>query len=531
MATASEEVIDRREEGESGNSAQSQAMTARKALLDAFGQEQSVCLKRHQQAMDEIGQRHGGERAALLQDLAQDHERWSQENAKLSDRARESAWALEMAKRTEALVRQQEAEAQSQLANADLPDWREFLQARSKSGDVTARELLEEMAEQVAQGQGSGLEGPELVPPKPVVLDGLTSKVEKDGSAVHYLRANQEVFTDRGKRIDVVYTRDQEVEAALRLAAAKFKPGTPLKLTGDDEFKDRAARIAGELGIPIRNRDLQQSWADGQAKAAQNRSLAVETPDITLRNGIGVSDDKSAQVDQSPVSASPEVPSDLVTSPEMREPDTVRIQTSPAGLTLAGKAGIPVDDQEILMPRSRYLAARSNLAHTEAAARMELSHLTLTESLSGARRTALMDAGLADENGLLTHDAIDMILVHDLVLQEAREQMPEAAASLLRDPEGEAERVTQQDRQEEQDSQQALRTRNIDESLETEKNQEHLEQEVLEGAELAAAIVLTGEVDWAVDLADDTDRTEVPSHTAQHDQDQDHEVPDFEVAD
>ncbi|EQD54183.1 DNA primase, partial [mine drainage metagenome] len=90
----------------------------------------------------------------------------------------------------------------------------------------------------------------------PAVLEGLaaTFGTEKDGLVpVHYERDHKRVITDRGDRLDVHETSDQEIEAALRIAAQKFDLEAGLDLTGGEEFRNRAAEIAGRLGYKVQN--------------------------------------------------------------------------------------------------------------------------------------------------------------------------------------------------------------------------------------------------------------------------------------
>ncbi|EQD53876.1 DNA primase, partial [mine drainage metagenome] len=117
-----------------------------------------------------------------------------------------------------------------------------------------------------------GLTGERTGDMSPAVLEGLaaTFGAEKDGLVpVHYERDHKRVITDRGDRLDVHETSDQEIEAALRIAAQKFDLEAGLDLTGGEEFRNRAAEIAGRLGYKVQNPDLQTAWQAGRAKATE----------------------------------------------------------------------------------------------------------------------------------------------------------------------------------------------------------------------------------------------------------------------
>lgn len=512
----------------------------RKALLDAFRQERDRTVESHQQELDSLGAQHLQQRKEMMDSLDLRREAWGKENGKLPDRARESAWALEVARQKEVLGKQHQAELETVIANANIPSWQDYLKGKSRTGDVTAQALLAEIADLQAKGQGAGLEGPEMVDPTPLVLEGLSSKVEKDGSAVHYLRQNQEVFTDRGKRIEVLDSGDREIEAALRLASAKFREGTPLLLTGDEDFRERAARLAGEMGVPIRNRDLQELWQQGQEQG-RLKPVSIEDPDITPRNGlVGDSNAPQERIPVKEAGTAPSAdPSDKKMAPVLPESgeqinsavtrgldgtpgDHMRIPASEETRKMADRGGLPVDGEEILIPSDRYMAARAELAHADAGTRLELLQATLDggfSSLAPEGKAALLAAGLADDRGQPTAKGADLLLVQEQLLQEAREKMPEVLRGQVLSP--------LQDRQkeaEEENRQQALRTRNVDEELveEQERDSGSLEREVLEGMEMAASMAMGSPIDWAADLGADAGPANAPEQ--QYD-----DLPDWDV--
>jgi|GEM_PF-5201570 hypothetical protein len=530
MATPAEELHQDNPAEESGIT-----KAQRKALLDAFRQERDTVLEAHLQTMDKLGSQHLQQRKDLTKSLEDQQEAWGKANEKLPAKARESAWAMEVARQKEMLGKKHQAELETVIANANIPAWQDYLKDKSRSGDVTAQALLAEIVGLQAKGQGAGLEGPAEVAPKPLVLEGLTSKIEKDGSAVHYLRQNQEVFADRGKRIEMLDSGDREIEAALRLATAKFREGTPLLLTGDDEFKERAAHLAGELGIPIRNRELQEIWQKGQEQGKTD-NLKVEDPDIAPRNGIvgdvmqssEVLPEKEVQPDYGVVPAAEKPASEPAAQNLTREDalplHSMRFPASEEVKKLADQGGVPVDGEEILIPSDRYMAARAELAHADAVTRLDLLQATLEggfSALAPEGRAKLLSAGLADERGQPTVKGIDILLVQEQLLQEAREQVPENLRGQIASP-----LQNRQKEVEEENRQQSLRTRNVDEELVAEDEQARdsgsLEQEVLEGAEMAASMVMGNPIDWVADLA-------VDARSAHGPEQQPDDLPDWEM--
>lgn len=81
------------------------------------------------------------------------------------------------------------------------------------------------------------------------------------GRDVHYSRPGEQSasFIDRGHQISVLRSDDSSLLAALQLGAAKWGSVT---ISGSQEFKERAIKIAIEAGIRINNPELQQMTED-----------------------------------------------------------------------------------------------------------------------------------------------------------------------------------------------------------------------------------------------------------------------------
>ncbi len=89
-------------------------------------------------------------------------------------------------------------------------------------------------------------------------MGGLEFRVRLDG-AVAYHDGNdilrREVIRDEGFRIVVRHQFDEMIAAALRLAAERW--GGEVTINGSAAFKERALQIASDLGIRVRNLELQ----------------------------------------------------------------------------------------------------------------------------------------------------------------------------------------------------------------------------------------------------------------------------------
>lgn len=211
--------------------------------------------------------------------------------------ARHSLVAQELARRQETLERRHLAERQQLMGRTPLTFAR-FLEQKFVDPTLTGErrrvvKRLHAEAQPVA-----GFAGDRTGDMSPVVLDGLaaTFGAEEDGLVpVHYERDHKRVITDRGDRLDVHETNDQEIEAALRIAAQKFDLETGLDLTGGDEFRTRAAEIAGRLGYKVQNPDLQAAWQVGHAKATEVSSAADITGQAEVLARVAGADNTRAE--------------------------------------------------------------------------------------------------------------------------------------------------------------------------------------------------------------------------------------------
>lgn len=226
-------------------------------------------------------------RAEHAAELAKDQPHLAQEH-------RESLIALDIAKRTEQLQKQQVAERKTMLSGLpEVPDFLGFLEQRAGQ-DAEAAKLLETERQRNHEPEMT-IKGQRTAGMEPVVLEGLTHEIEggDKGPAIHYLRDSSRVMTDRGDRLDVYQMNDREIEAALRLAEQKFDMNKGLVLTGSQEFQERAAEIAGRLNLKIQNEDLQMHWQKGRSTATNNGN---EIPPSPAAGGIEQARDPVTEV-------------------------------------------------------------------------------------------------------------------------------------------------------------------------------------------------------------------------------------------
>ena len=273
----------------------SESKTTRESLLAEFKAARESAIARSQVDVGQIAERHRAERADALKAFADGPRDGIIADLKkngIPDAAFPSILAIEQAKHMEPVVARQVQEQNASLAVEGVPTWDGFLTGKSQAGESLADELLAELDARKAKGEAvgkeNGIEGDPLDPGKlkASMFDGIQYEYDKDADSVHYRREvdGTELFEDKGSRIEMKETSAQTIQTALLLAQERFRKGTPLTITGDEEFKKDAARIAGKLGIPIKNRDLLEIWQQARDKAAMG--ISDEEPDIAPRNGF-----------------------------------------------------------------------------------------------------------------------------------------------------------------------------------------------------------------------------------------------------
>ncbi|MHB8346143.1 MAG: TraI/MobA(P) family conjugative relaxase [Acidiferrobacterales bacterium] len=258
---------------------------ARQALYDRFKTEQEILKVRRRAARQDLTQRHRQERAELKASLTVRRTvfRAGQQAAGVPAKIIAALWAFEAAHARETLQRRQRVERHPSGRLPKGSVWRLWLEQQAGLGDEAARSALRGIRyrEQRTQARGrNGIEGEDLSPLLPV-LSSLHAEIDYHRQRVHYRNERGQIlFTDTGPRIEVHDHTDTTLEAALRVAAQKF--GGHVDITGSQDFRQRAARMAARLGIGVQNPDLQSTWqSERQAlERTRQRSMHERAGDV-----------------------------------------------------------------------------------------------------------------------------------------------------------------------------------------------------------------------------------------------------------
>ena len=248
---------------------QGQAETPEERLLREYAVLAEPVRAQRAKSQYDLDARHREQREALFGSLDQLRAEKMRELSGMAEEHQRSLIAIEVAKAVEAMQKQQISERRSlQSELPDVPSYRNFLEDRAANDPVAARMLDDERARaQIPEA----VKGKRVAPLEPAVLDGLTHEIEDGpaGKAIHYARDGERVISDRGERVDLYKMDDREIEAALRLAEQKYDMEKGLVLTGSREFQQRAAEVAGRMGLKIQNEDLRKAWEQGRLTALQ----------------------------------------------------------------------------------------------------------------------------------------------------------------------------------------------------------------------------------------------------------------------
>jgi len=177
--------------------------------------------------------------------------------------------ALAAAQRREQLreeVARERRELGERLREERAVSWREFVTERARAGDEAAQSALrglryqDQRERRQAEREPDTMTGPDIAGrPAEKRLRGLEFRVRLDGAVAYHDAGDvlrREVIRDEGSRIVVRQQSDETIAAALRLAAERW--GGEVTINGGAAFKQRALEIAVELGIQVRNAELQE---------------------------------------------------------------------------------------------------------------------------------------------------------------------------------------------------------------------------------------------------------------------------------
>jgi len=209
----------------------------------------------------------GGLRSQLSAQLASERARREAIRYRLSN-ARAAAAGLPAAQRKAALsvARMEYVTSESALRSAirlerapfRLPvadQYRQFLQQRAQAGEAAALAELRRRSRSAAApldpAVGQILPVKSFQEPNGLFYRGreVRFRVRQNGDVIYSL-AGRVMIEDKGESVRLLRTERVAIEAALRLAQAKF--GDRLKLSGSAEFQERAARIAAEARLNVR---------------------------------------------------------------------------------------------------------------------------------------------------------------------------------------------------------------------------------------------------------------------------------------
>lgn len=247
---------------------------ARESLYEAFREHKDAAPGQRKAALAEVKERQQAERKALFEALR------SGRKTQLSDLA--AAHGREIAK---LMVEGLEAQARAALEAKHRAEkeaiksqysgnWKEWLEMRARvHGDPAAVSALRGIRYREGR-KGSqekpGIEGEDLrleTPDQQPVMGSITGderwgldqaqiEVSRDGTSVIYKdQAGIERLRDEGQRIELANPKDEDaLLAALTIAAKRY--GGEVYITGDEEFRMKAAEECRRQGIEIANLEL-----------------------------------------------------------------------------------------------------------------------------------------------------------------------------------------------------------------------------------------------------------------------------------
>jgi hypothetical protein len=161
------------------------------------------------------------------------------------------------------VIARERAALKRELHGQQRQAWREFVTERAIAGDEAAISALRGLRyrdrRREIDGEGvCGLRGQGDQEPRVLRdLRDVAARVERNGDVSYRWKVDaREAFRDQGQRIAFTDTSDASIGAGLDLARAKW--GETVELTGSQEYKERALRLAVTRGMRISNVELQK---------------------------------------------------------------------------------------------------------------------------------------------------------------------------------------------------------------------------------------------------------------------------------
>ena len=248
---------------------------ARKALAERFERERAVRTKEErQQKRAALRERHQRERTTLKANLTEQrrqlfrdakvHHRFV-EPVQLALHARDRAMQLEALQARQV----QERKALTESFPKYAATWREWLEQQADHGDEAAQAALRGIRYNEQRKKlkpDNAVEGEEEdQQQKAFTVARLKAEIDRRLQLVIYKSASGATcFVDEGSRIVVKDRQNDTLEAALRVAAAKYR--NQVTITGTAQFREEAARMAARLGINVKDADLQKVAEDEKTK-------------------------------------------------------------------------------------------------------------------------------------------------------------------------------------------------------------------------------------------------------------------------
>lgn len=245
---------------------------ARQQLAERFAQEQAQLRARRGVEREALRRRQEAERGAL----AATHRAQRRRLRELSQPRRRDGhlalalWAFAAAREREALQRRQAAERRALTESLPRSEvWRRWLERQAAAGDEAASAALRGIQyRQRRKERQEWIAGDEVSPQRPFTVGSLRAEVDAVRHIIVYRRADgREVFRDVGPQIVMRDKGDESLEAALRVAAQKY--GGRVRLTGSEQFRERAARMATRLGIGVDDAELQGIVREERRRVAE----------------------------------------------------------------------------------------------------------------------------------------------------------------------------------------------------------------------------------------------------------------------
>jgi hypothetical protein len=265
----------------------------RDALIERYKTEKAGSKQHSKTARDTLRQVHQQELKALRDKLKANRAERVNELADQfgSKRIAAGMYAAEKA------IALEEIKTQHKIQKADVVkslnmDWPAWLERQAEGGDEAAISALRgirykeqrkkakarpgfegEDLEKMIEPQSNGIAG---APGQPWSLKNARIEIDHERQRIIYKDELGEArLVDQGPRIDLVNRDDKEaMRQGLMLASHKY--GNEVYITGDQDFRERAAREAARMGIKVADKDLHAAVEHEKQRIANERNGGVE---------------------------------------------------------------------------------------------------------------------------------------------------------------------------------------------------------------------------------------------------------------